>query len=186
MQKKQLIIVFSNGVAQSGSGRSRACEVTVGDARRRPARSDNPQGYELRQKRKKRLNKSLYRGVEQLVARRAHNPEVVRFKSHPRNQKNSFERKFRADFYFLKVGGWGLKLKEGASRRKNSSVNCFKASGAEAGTESEAFGRRARKVCGAKFCPTPATIKKIGFKRNLSFLILFTFGDKHNKYSTSK
>ena len=29
----------------------------------------------------------LYRGVEQLVARRAHNPEVVRFKSHPRNQK---------------------------------------------------------------------------------------------------
>ena len=26
-----------------------------------------------------------YRGVEQLVARRAHNPEVVRFKSHPRN-----------------------------------------------------------------------------------------------------
>ena len=31
----------------------------------------------------------LYRGVEQLVARRAHNPEVVWFKSHPRNQKNS-------------------------------------------------------------------------------------------------
>ena len=29
----------------------------------------------------------LYRGVEQLVARRAHNPEVVWFKSHPRNQK---------------------------------------------------------------------------------------------------
>ena len=28
----------------------------------------------------------IYRGVEQLVARRAHNPEVVRFKSHPRNQ----------------------------------------------------------------------------------------------------
>ena len=27
-----------------------------------------------------------YRGVEQLVARRAHNPEVVRFKSHPRTQ----------------------------------------------------------------------------------------------------
>ena len=27
-----------------------------------------------------------YRGVEQMVARRAHNPEVVRFKSHPRNQ----------------------------------------------------------------------------------------------------
>ena len=26
-----------------------------------------------------------YRGVEQLVARRAHNPEVVWFKSHPRN-----------------------------------------------------------------------------------------------------
>ena len=30
---------------------------------------------------------SQYRGVEQLVARRAHNPEVVRFKSHPRNQR---------------------------------------------------------------------------------------------------
>ena len=29
----------------------------------------------------------LYRGVEQLVARRAHNPEVVWFKSHPRNHK---------------------------------------------------------------------------------------------------
>ena len=28
---------------------------------------------------------AIYRGVEQLVARRAHNPEVVRFKSHPRN-----------------------------------------------------------------------------------------------------
>ena len=33
----------------------------------------------------KRL-KGRYRGVEQMVARRAHNPEVVRFKSHPRNQ----------------------------------------------------------------------------------------------------
>ena len=34
--------------------------------------------------------KKQYRGVEQLVARRAHNPEVVWFKSHPRNQnKNS-------------------------------------------------------------------------------------------------
>ena len=31
--------------------------------------------------------KTEYRGVEQLVARRAHNPEVVRFKSHPRNQR---------------------------------------------------------------------------------------------------
>ena len=30
-------------------------------------------------------NEDIYRGVEQLVARRAHNPEVVRFKSHPRN-----------------------------------------------------------------------------------------------------
>ena len=30
-------------------------------------------------------HQSYYRGVEQLVARRAHNPEVVRFKSHPRN-----------------------------------------------------------------------------------------------------
>ena len=29
---------------------------------------------------------TIYRGVEQLVARRAHNPEAVRFKSHPRNQ----------------------------------------------------------------------------------------------------
>ena len=28
---------------------------------------------------------SQYRGIEQLVARRAHNPEVVRFKSHSRN-----------------------------------------------------------------------------------------------------
>ncbi len=32
--------------------------------------------------------KTEYRGVEQLVARRAHNPEVVRFKSHPRNQSS--------------------------------------------------------------------------------------------------
>ncbi len=31
--------------------------------------------------------KKQYRGVEQLVARRAHNPEVVWFKSHPRNQQ---------------------------------------------------------------------------------------------------
>ena len=31
--------------------------------------------------------KRQYRGVEQLVARRAHNPEVVWFKSHPRNQQ---------------------------------------------------------------------------------------------------
>ena len=29
---------------------------------------------------------TIYRGVEQLVARRAHNPEVRRFKSPPRNQ----------------------------------------------------------------------------------------------------
>ena len=29
----------------------------------------------------------IYRGVEQLVARRAHNPEAVWFKSHLRNQK---------------------------------------------------------------------------------------------------
>ena len=34
----------------------------------------------------------LYRGVEQMVARRAHNPEVVRFKSHPRNQKRFHSR----------------------------------------------------------------------------------------------
>ena len=33
-------------------------------------------------------NKIQYRGVEQLVARRAHNPEVVWFKSHLRNQKS--------------------------------------------------------------------------------------------------
>ena len=39
------------------------------------------------------LNLILYRGVEQLVARRAHNPEVVRFKSHPRNQKRKALRK---------------------------------------------------------------------------------------------
>ena len=32
-----------------------------------------------------RKDRNYYRGVEQLVARRAHNPEVVRFKSHPRN-----------------------------------------------------------------------------------------------------
>ena len=31
----------------------------------------------------------IYRGVEQLVARRAHNPEVVWFKSHLRNQKDN-------------------------------------------------------------------------------------------------
>ena len=31
----------------------------------------------------------IYRGVEQLVARRAHNPEVRRFKSPPRNQKKT-------------------------------------------------------------------------------------------------
>ena len=32
-------------------------------------------------------NPFKYRAVEQLVARRAHNPEVMRFKSHPRNQE---------------------------------------------------------------------------------------------------
>ena len=36
---------------------------------------------------KRQLAKTKYRGVEQLVARRAHNPEVVWFKSHLRNQK---------------------------------------------------------------------------------------------------
>ena len=30
-----------------------------------------------------------YRGVEQLVARRAHNPKVVRFDSHPRYQEKA-------------------------------------------------------------------------------------------------
>ena len=35
-----------------------------------------------------RKDRNHYRGVEQLVARRAHNPEVVRFKSHPRNQSS--------------------------------------------------------------------------------------------------
>ena len=36
----------------------------------------------------------IYRGVEQLVARRAHNPEAVWFKSHLRNQtKQSTVRK---------------------------------------------------------------------------------------------
>ena len=34
---------------------------------------------------KHRMKRFIYRGVEQLVARRAHNPEVVWFKSHPRN-----------------------------------------------------------------------------------------------------
>ncbi len=31
----------------------------------------------------------IYRGVEQMVARRAHNPEVERFKSLPRNQNDT-------------------------------------------------------------------------------------------------
>ena len=44
--------------------------------------------------------KVKYRGVEQLVARRAHNPEVVRFKSHPRNQKSVFS---KTDFPFAKM-----------------------------------------------------------------------------------
>ena len=35
--------------------------------------------------------KGRYRGVEQMVARRAHNPEVVRFKSHPRNQTKTLD-----------------------------------------------------------------------------------------------
>ena len=33
----------------------------------------------------KSMNSRLYRGMEQLVARRAHNPKVVRFESHSRN-----------------------------------------------------------------------------------------------------
>ena len=37
-------------------------------------------------------NTKLYRGVEQLVARRAHNPEVRWFKSPPRNQKQFHSR----------------------------------------------------------------------------------------------
>ena len=40
----------------------------------------------------------IYRGVEQLVARRAHNPEVVRFKSHPRNHKTEL---IQFGFFFL-------------------------------------------------------------------------------------
>ena len=35
------------------------------------------------------IHLTKYRGIEQLVARRAHNPEVVWFKSHPRNQKET-------------------------------------------------------------------------------------------------
>ena len=44
--------------------------------------------------------KGRYRGVEQMVARRAHNPEVVRFKSHPRNQRKPLEQAVRAVFSF--------------------------------------------------------------------------------------
>ena len=44
--------------------------------------------------------KRQYRGVEQLVARRAHNPEVVWFKSHPRNQKINTVQKTVFIFFF--------------------------------------------------------------------------------------
>ena len=37
-----------------------------------------------------------HRGVEQLVAHRAHNPKVVRFKSHPRNQRGGVAQLARA------------------------------------------------------------------------------------------
>ena len=41
----------------------------------------------------RRKNRQIqYRGVEQLVARRAHNPEAVWFKSHLRNQKRFHSR----------------------------------------------------------------------------------------------
>ena len=49
-----------------------------------------------------------YRGVEQLVARRAHNPEAVWFKSHPRNQN---EKDTQTGVFFVLTEmdlGWGL------------------------------------------------------------------------------
>ena len=45
--------------------------------------------------------KRQYRGVEQLVARRAHNPEVVWFKSHPRNHKRNLFCLPRQERFFL-------------------------------------------------------------------------------------
>ena len=55
---------------------------------------------------------SIYRGVEQLVARRAHNPEVVRFKSHPRNQKENHP----SGWFFFLVGVRLEPLKDNRSR----------------------------------------------------------------------
>ena len=45
--------------------------------------------------------KRQHRGVEQLVARRAHNPEVVWFKSHPRNHKRNLFCLPRQERFFL-------------------------------------------------------------------------------------
>ena len=48
----------------------------------------------------KHSRERIYRGVEQLVARRAHNPEVVWFKSHPRNHSKALkQRRFKAFFF---------------------------------------------------------------------------------------
>ena len=56
-----------------------------------------------------------YRGVEQLVARRAHNPEVRRFKSPPRNQTRTV---YAAVLFFCRVmrPTSGARLDEAARR----------------------------------------------------------------------
>ena len=42
-----------------------------------------------------------------LVARRAHNPKVMRFKSHLRNQKNSGYPLGCLEFFLFGLSGWG-------------------------------------------------------------------------------
>ncbi len=71
---KQVIWVCNAGVAE---------QVDARDLKSRDAKAS----YRFDSGHRHHRNDHKYRGVEQLVARRAHNPEAVRFKSHPRNQK---------------------------------------------------------------------------------------------------
>ena len=83
---------------------------------------------------------ALCRGVEQMVARRAHNPEVVRFKSHPRNQKERHS--LRVSFVF--VGG-GIERERRPPWAEKVACGKFLASRARA--------------CDSRASPTPATTR---------------------------
>ncbi len=146
-----------------------------------------PYGFDSRQRH------HLYRGVEQLVARRAHNPEVVWFKSHPRNQK---EKSHRVRLFFLTMdvictlrfldyeaderSSLGAKrcrrkAEEGAvsalPRSKKARISTERCPTAFSGTAKRLSRRSRRKItgrsCGSS--PTPATKKFLGVFRGYFF-----------------